>query len=150
VWGISTFSTIAASEQRHVDAVLALMSAYGLADPLPDDVPGVFADPDLQALYDALLLAGSESPAAALRVGAAVEDLDIADLDAALAATANPDLQQVFGNLVAGSENHLRAFVKQLARAGETYVPQFISQERFDAIVGTAATGGRGKANRRR
>ena len=135
-WGLPLFRNLAVSEQRHVDAVLARLAAYGIADPLPDDAAGTFSDPEIQGLFAALVTAGSQSLVEALRVGAMVEDLDIADLDAALALTDNADLRQVFTNLVRGSESHLRSFVAQLARNGATYTPQFISPARFDAIIG--------------
>jgi hypothetical protein len=67
------------------------------------------------------------------------------------------DVQQVYSNLLAGSENHLRAFTQTLSRqTGETYVPQYMDQTAYDAIVagsvqtgaGLAQGGGRG-ANRK-
>jgi len=149
VWGVRTFSNIAASEQRHVDAILTLLAAYGIADPLPDDAAGTFLDPEIQGLYEALVTAGSQSLVDALRVGATIEDLDIADLDVALASTDKPDLQRVYANLTQGSASHLRAFVVQLARSDETYTPQFISQERFDAITGLAVSNARTLMRRR-
>jgi hypothetical protein len=126
-----------------------LLVAYGIADPLPDEEIGTFSDPDMLTLFATLVETGSQTLVDALRVGAMVEDLDLADLDAALAVTANPALQRVYTNLVRGSENHLRAFMAQLVRNGATYTPLFISQERFDAIVGSALSTGRRETRRR-
>lgn len=143
VWGLRPFDSIAASEQRHVDAVLALLATYGIADPLPDAAAGTFSDPEIQGLFEALVTVGGQSIVEALRVGAMVEDLDIADLDAAAAVSENAALQTVYTNLVRGSENHMRSFAAQLARNGQTYTPQFISQARFDAIIGSTVPSGR-------
>ena len=79
-WKLRIFSNIAASEQRHMDAILALLDKYGIADPASDLKPGEFADSDLQDLYDNLLAKGTASQTDALSVGALVEEVDIDDL----------------------------------------------------------------------
>ncbi|MCB0134315.1 MAG: DUF2202 domain-containing protein, partial [Caldilineaceae bacterium] len=71
---------------------------------------GEFTDPAFQALYDELVAQGSISAAEALKVGVAIEELDIADLEQRIAETDNADIQLLYSNLLAGSENHLRAF----------------------------------------
>lgn len=69
----------------------------------------------MQALYEELIAIGSESLQNALIVGANIEEIDIIDLDEAIAATDNLDSQKIYESLRKGSENHLRAFVKNLA-----------------------------------
>jgi hypothetical protein len=142
-WGLQTFQNIAASEQAHTDAVKALLDRYGLDDPATDQV-GVFTNPDLQALYTELVARGSQSLAEALKVGGAIEEIDILDLQERLAQTDNADIQQVFNNLLKGSTNHLRAFVNSLqAQTGETYQPQYLSAEAYQALL-NGTTGGQG------
>jgi len=139
IWGQPTFQNIAASEQAHMDQVKLLLYRYSLADPALE--PGVFSDPELQALYNTLLAQGSVSLADALKVGAAIEEIDILDLEERLALTDNADIQQAFNNLMAGSYNHLNAFVGALAaQTGEIYEPLYLSPEAYDAIV-TSQTG---------
>ena len=121
-WGLPLFQNIAGSEQSHMNSVLALLDNYGLADPVGINPQGVFVNPELQALYDQLVAQGSQSLDAALRVGALIEEIDIADLDTALTTTVQADVNQVFQQLRAGSTNHLRAFVSTLAQqSGATY-----------------------------
>jgi hypothetical protein len=145
-WGMPVFNNIAGSEQAHTEAIAALLDRYDLADPAKGNAPGTFTDPDLQALYDQLIVQGNKSAADALKVGAAIEEIDILDLQERLAETDNADIQTVYKNLMAGSENHLRAFVRNLkTRTGDTYVPQHLSQKAYDVIVN--ATGGRGGGN---
>ena len=43
--GLRVFSNIAASEQKHTDAVAALLDAYGLEDPTIGNGVGEFIDP---------------------------------------------------------------------------------------------------------
>ncbi len=84
-WNLPTFQNISRSEQTHTDAVKTLIDRYGLQDPASSSV-GVFTNPDLQALYNDLVARGSQSLAEALKVGAAIEEIDIRDLRKRLAA----------------------------------------------------------------
>jgi hypothetical protein len=144
--GMPIFQNISQSEQTHTDAVKALIDRYNLIDPASNTV-GVFTNPDLQALYDTLVVRGSQSLSDALKVGAAIEEIDILDLEKYLSQTDNADIQQVFTNLKYGSNNHLSAFTTTLARqTGETYQPQYLSLVAYQAIVDTAGdTGGNGR-----
>ncbi len=136
-WGEAVFSNIARSEQQHTDAVKYLLDLYDVPDPVVDDSVGLFTNPDLQALYEQLVEQGQQSLEAALQVGATIEEIDILDLEAWMEKTDNANILTVFQNLERGSDNHLRAFVGQLeAISGETYEPQYLSQEQYDEIIG--------------
>ena len=104
------FVNIARSEQVHFDTMGLLLTRYGVADPSAGKNPGTYAEPALLALYDKLLASGSESLAKAYDVGVAVENLDIADLKAAISQTSQADVKAAFTNLMNGSANHLAAF----------------------------------------
>jgi hypothetical protein len=137
-WGMRILQNISGSEQTHMDAVKALLDRYDLEDPAAGTDVGVFTNPTLQELYDQLVDEGSQSLADALRVGAAIEEIDILDLEERIAQTDNSDIQLVYENLMRGSRNHLRAFVSTLERqVGEIYQPQYLSQTTYDAIVNT-------------
>lgn len=150
LWGMSVFSNIANSEQTHMDAILTLLDRYGIEDPAADLNMGEFTNPDLQALYDQLVAQGSQSLVEALRVGAAIEEIDILDLQEYLDQTDSADIQQVYSSLLQGSENHLRAFVSVLEQQAASYQFQFLSAGAFEAIVNTAAgsTGNSGQGGR--
>ncbi|MFA6542334.1 MAG: DUF2202 domain-containing protein, partial [Bacteroidota bacterium] len=115
-----------------------------LADPIDGRPAGVFADHELQALYDALLLKGKQNPADAYAAGAAIEEVDIVDLQKRLALTDNDDIAFVYNNLMRGSRNHLRAFVRNLSSQGITYIPKYLSQTEFDQIIASGNERGRG------
>jgi len=143
-WQLPIFNNIAQSETRHMNAVLTLINHYGLDDPIANHNPGVFTNPDLQNLYNSLLQTGKRSLADALKVGAEIEELDIADLEEKIEQTQNPDLQRVYTNLVRGSRNHLRSFVSVFNRqTGQTYQPQHLSLEHYNAIIHSAHEPGR-------
>ncbi len=142
-WQLQLFTRIARSEQRHMDAVKALLDKYSLADPIVDDQVGVFASAKMQQLYQQLTAAGQESAAKALWVGATIEDLDIHDLNTLIAASDNEDIRTVYQNLVKGSRNHLRAFSSWLAALETPYEAQYLTQEEVDAIVSSPREYGR-------
>ena len=89
----------------------------------------------MQALYNQLIAQGSTSNIEALKVGATIEDVDIKDLRNLSAETTNSLILNVYSNLMCGSRNHMRAFSGSLKNLGVTYVPQFITQAEYDAII---------------
>ena len=149
-WGLRVFSNIAASEQRHMDAVKILLLKYNIEDPVKDDSVGVFSNPEMTKLYEELVAKGLQSPADALMVGATIEDLDIYDLQKWLLKVDNTDIVFVFSNLKKGSENHIRAFTRILKNQyGITYKAQYITQEELDLIL-SSGSNGPGYGRRRR
>ncbi len=113
--GNATFTRIAASEQRHMDAVGKLIRRYKLTDPAKGMAAGEFRNAGLQKLYDELVAKGSASASAALEVGRTIEQVDIADLQQRQADSGHADVRWVFERLERGSENHLRAFTSQIS-----------------------------------
>ena len=147
IYGLQAFQNIAASELTHASAIQSLLGLYAISDPAGNTPAGVFVDPALQALYDQLLAQGERSLAEAIKAAAAVEEIDILDLQARLDQTAMLDIVQVYKNLEAGSENHLRAFVSLLkVQTNEVYQPGYLSAEEYQRILsGTAGNGNRGR-----
>ncbi len=135
LWNQAVFDNIATSEQQHFEAVGDLISRYRLIDPAGQDMAGVFQNRDLQVMYDTLVQRGSESPLAALQVGALIEETDLVDLATAIVETDQSDLSRVYENLLQGSRNHLRAYVGAIEAMGLPYEAQVLSQAQLDAIV---------------
>lgn len=138
-FGVSIFSNIAASEQTHTDAVLDLMTAYQVEDSASQSM-GVFNNAELAKLYSDLIAKVDRSVEDALIVGATIEDLDILDLDEKATHTDNVALQSLYSNLKCGSENHMRAFTRQLNNRALSYEPTYISLVQYQEIL--AATNG--------
>jgi len=139
LWGVAVFSQIALSETTHTEAILALLTKYGIDDPAAGKAAGEFEDPALQALYNTLIAMGRPNLIGALKVGALIEETDIHDINAKKAVTDEADILKVYGSLLCGSRNHLRAFNGQLLAQGVTYVPQVITQAEWDAIANAPA-----------
>lgn len=135
LWSPPVFANISASEATHSAAVKALLDRYQLADPLAGLANGTFKTPAFQSLYSSLVAASRVSLIEALKVGAQIEELDMRDITVQKAAIDNADILMVYDNLLRGSRNHLRAFMKVLTQQGGIYVPQYIGQAEFDAIV---------------
>lgn len=135
-YGLSIFNNIAGSESTHMAAVKTLLDQYGLADPAAGKAVGVFTNPDLQALYNQLIAQGRQSLSAALKVGAAIEEIDIRDLQTRSASTTHTDIQSVYARLQNASYNHLRAFTRTLTnQTGETYQPQYLAAATYQSII---------------
>ena len=132
---MKTFFNIAKSEQKHMDEMGKLVEKYDLPDPVKDDAIGVFTDPEMQKLYAELIEKGSGSKLDALKTGALIEDLDIADLESLLKEADNIDIRLVYLNLVKGSRNHIRSFNRQVEKSGGTYEPEYITREMFNTII---------------
>ncbi len=145
-WGLSVFEKISSSEQRHMDLIKTLLVKYNIEDPVKTDAPGVFSDPEMAKLYKELVSKGKKSLLSALAVGATIEDLDIYDLENAVKKVKNNDIKNVYSLLIRGSENHMRAFFRQLERAGGYYKAQYISQKRLNEILSKT----QGRRGRRR
>lgn len=134
-WGEAVFANIADSEASHKAAMLRLLQRYGLPDPAQDRPAGSFADPALQAMYDALAARTRSGALEALQVGAEIEEIDLIDILERRAQTDREPIQRTYDNLLAGSENHLRAFVRALAARGVIYAPRHLPQAQFDAVI---------------
>ncbi len=143
-WNLRVFNNISRSEQMHTDAIKALLEKYDLSDPVVNDDLGVFQNQDLQNLYDGLVASGDSSLISALYVGTAIEEIDILDLQNELENVVdNGDITFVYENLMRGSRNHLRAFVKNLSSNGIEYAPRYLSEEAYLEIISSDHEHGR-------
>lgn len=113
-YGVKIFQNIPNSEMSHMEATLSIIKKYQLIDPMDRNPRGIFTDPALQFLYNALVSQGQVSLLAAYQVGAKIEELDIYDLNKSIAVTNNQDVKLVYDFLNKGSRNHLRSFYKKI------------------------------------
>lgn len=134
-WKVRIFANISRAEQAHMDAVKLMLDRYQISAPAAALPAGTFDDAGLQQLYVDLVAKGSLSIVDALEVGATIEDLDLRDVTALIASSDNIDLDTLYQNLAKGSRNHLRSFVDQLALLSVTYLPLYLDQAAFDAII---------------
>jgi hypothetical protein len=136
-WDQQVFSHISESEIYHMSQMKLWIDKFKLEDPVirNNDKQGVFTDQSLQKLYNELTASGLQNKEAAFRAGAKVEEVDILDLKAALAETSNTELQSTYKYLIRASENHLRAFARNLNALGADYKPVVMTQKEFDAII---------------
>jgi len=136
IWGQRVFDNISSSEQTHTEAVLALINRYSLSDPAAGNGIGIFTNATLQSLNDTLVAGGSSSLIDALMVGAAIEEIDMIDINRYIDQLENnDDIVLVYENLLKGSRNHLRAFVSNLEKQGVTYQPQYMDADEYQQII---------------
>jgi hypothetical protein len=136
-YALPLFRNISNSELRHTTAVAELLDKYDLEDPATDHRRGIFQHPGIQSLYNRLVAKGNQSFEEAILVGLEIEDMDIADLENAIAGDVdNEDIIFVYTNLIRGSSNHLKAFWFHAERNSIPWEPSHISKERFHEILG--------------
>ena len=134
-WGLRPLGNISGSEQVHMDAILALLNHYGVSGPAEGLGIGEFHSANMRALYESPIQQGVKSHAEAVRVGLAIEELDIADLRAAAERTRKPEILAVYADLERGSRNHLRASYRWMRRLGVHYAPEHLSARDFESIA---------------
>lgn len=135
IWKINNFNNIGNSEQTHIDAMESLIKRYNLTDPAENKGIGEFSNPGLQELHNGLIEQGSKSEIDALKVGAAIEEIDIIDIEEYIAQTSKQDIITVYENLLKGSRNHLRSFVSVMEKRGINYMPQYLPIQQFNDII---------------
>ena len=135
-WAYKVFLNISGSEQNHMDAMLKMLDKYEVPDPAEGNGPGEFTDGSISSLYTALVNRSEISLLEAFMVGGYIEEMDIIDLEAAIAETDKASLTNAYSNLLAASRNHLRTFVSHVRNLGEEYEPQLMSEDDVNAIVG--------------
>jgi hypothetical protein len=112
-YGANVFGNILESESTHQARVLTLLQARNIPDPRSAEL-GVFKNQELQKLYNQLIERGNKSAVEAYKVGVAIEEKDIADISTQLATATDQDVIATLESLRSASENHLRAFNRQL------------------------------------
>ena len=146
LWNMPIFLNISQSESRHTASIAKLLSAYNITDPVDDSQIGVFEDPEIQKLFTDLIAQGSVSLADAYVVGATIEEMDIIDLEEALAETDNADLERVYSNLKNGSIHHLSAFSRAIEnQTGTDYIPRLMTTEEYSQLTSSRGNRGLGK-----
>ncbi|WP_456377935.1 DUF2202 domain-containing protein [Thiolapillus sp.] len=135
LWGDPVFDNIAAAEQRHMDSMKLLLDRYGLVDPVLDDTVGVLGNADVVVLYEELTTRSALSLEEALHAAAYNEELDMIELQQAIAGSTHADVTKAYENLLRGSRNHLRVFVAQIEGLGIVYEAQVLTQDEVDEIV---------------
>jgi len=117
-YGVRVFENIRDSEARHMEAVNTVIERYGEIENDAIDLPtGEFGVETVSMLYETLMEQGSASLDDAIDVAVLIEETDIADLmdsmddlETAEGEVTAPDVHEMYSHLLAGSENHHRAF----------------------------------------
>lgn len=148
------------SEERHKCAVTDMLAKYGIPSPSTNDNVGVFTGAAygwyFTDKFNALVARGEVSELDALYVGAFIEELDMLDInqcpkviieadnginelsECGKVYTDKADIQRLYGSLIAGSEDHLRAYVSNIEKqiGPGNYLAQILDQEQLDTILG--------------
>ena len=154
------FGKIDDSEQKHTDAVKAMIEKYGLQDPSTNDNVGVFTGENygwyFTEKFKLLVERASISELEALYVGAFIEELDMMDInqcpqvivetengindvtECGKIYTDNADVSNLYASLLDGSDSHLEGYVRNIEQyiGKGNYQAQVLPQEEVDEILG--------------
>ena len=154
------FGKIDDSEQRHTDAVKAMIEKYGLQDPSTNDNVGVYTGEEygwyFTEKFEELVARASLGELEALYVGAFIEELDMMDIEqcpkvivatdngindvseCGRVYTDNADIDHLYASLLDGSDSHLEGYVKNIEKyiGKGNYQAQILPQEQVDQILG--------------
>jgi len=128
------FEDTARSEQSHMDAALMLLNKYGLQDPSKAE-KGRFVNVSLQQTYDRLMVLGLRSENESLSAAAEYEEISIVDLEKQIKATDKQDVKTVYEGLLAGSQKHLRSYVRALQERGIQYSPLHLDPADYERLI---------------
>lgn len=156
------FTNIEDSETKHIDSMINQLTIFDLVDVNAYDGQGQFSDINYGAYftekYQELTQQGQQtSLLLALKAGALIEELDLHDIiycpevivedaengigevECGLIYTDEKSLINSYNNLLDGSKNHMRAFVRQIEATFPEecpYTAQYLLQDEVDEILG--------------
>jgi|GEM_PF-719649 len=134
--GDPLFASLAQSAATLMNADDSILSRYNLTNP-EQNAAGQFSNPQIQQLYQLYTGQAGGTVPNALLIAAQSEDQHIASLYAAIGHTTNADLKFIYSQQLAFASNNLRAISQQLGGYGQSYTPQYLSQDAYNAIVTT-------------
>jgi hypothetical protein len=136
-YDLRVFKNISESESMHMQHAKDLLDKFGISDPVSGshEAAGMFLSTKLSNLYDNMMREGNKSVIDALSVSAKFEEMDIKELKEYCSETSDVNVKSTYQALINASENHLRAFVRNLKVRGTDYLPVYLSKAEFDNII---------------
>jgi hypothetical protein len=122
-------------DRGHIEEVTVMLQKHSNPDPTINNSVDDLVKQGLVSLFDNLLTRGKLSALEALYVGAAIEEVDMLDLQQAIDNADNDHIRRMYENLLNGSRNHLRTYIKQIEERGNVYEALFLSQDEINAVI---------------
>lgn len=129
------FENIMSAEKVHQEHVLSLLNELNIEPSGYSQNAGEFSNKEVKDIYDLLMKTGAFSFTDALLASARYEEKDISDLRKLYSKAENEKIRSLYECLDKASQNHLRAFVKNLKREGIDFNPSILSAGEFDLII---------------
>lgn len=134
-YSLKVFENIMNAEKMHMEHVLNLLNNLNIEATGYTQTAGEFSIKEIEDIYDELMKTGGYSVTDALLASTRYEERDISDLRNYYSKTDNESIKTLYGCLDKASQNHLRAFVRNLKREGINYSPRILSSEEFNEII---------------
>ncbi|RFO96418.1 hypothetical protein DIC66_14055 [Rhodoferax lacus] len=136
VWNLPLFTNLRESASTTSESAKLLLDRYQQADPMYGLPSGTFKSPEFQALYEKFANVTRENLIEALTVSIEMEELNVRELsDQKAQVVNNADVLIIYDSVLKASIGRLVAAMRELNQRGVSYVPKFITQAEFDAIL---------------
>ncbi|MBK7159715.1 MAG: DUF2202 domain-containing protein [Ignavibacteria bacterium] len=124
------FENIMSAEKTHQDHVLNLLSELNIDPDGYTQSAGEFSNKEVKDIYELLM---KTIPSFSERL--ICKKRKISDLRKFYSKAENEKIRSLYECLDRASQNHLRAFVKNLKREGIDFNPSILSADEFDLII---------------
>lgn len=137
MWDLNVFQYTTNSEKQNIQLITFLADRYAIQLPecLFFDEPGVFEKASISRLYNTMVREGETSMFSAMNLSAKMEEMDIRKFRKLMNETSNPEILQILEKLETNAQKHLTALIVALEHYGDTYEPQILSLDEFNAII---------------
>lgn len=129
------FENVLNAEKVHQEHVMNLLNELNIDPSGYSQSAGEFSIKDVKDIYDLLMKTGGFSLTDALLASARYEEKDISDLRNFSSKAENERIKSLYDCLDKASQNHLRAFVRNLKREGINYKPSILNADDYDLII---------------
>jgi len=131
---VTVFLNIANASKVYQAADNVILQRYGMATP-EKNATDEYSSQKLQSTVANDVNTGSNSVRDALIVSARAEDMHIADLEAAIGRTDNPDLQFMDRQELLSSRNNLRTISQWITAYQGAYIPTYITVDYYKNLT---------------
>ncbi|HMS63804.1 MAG TPA: DUF2202 domain-containing protein [Ignavibacteria bacterium] len=129
------FGNVMDAEKSHMQHVTDVINELNIDASVIDLTPGQFTNKDVNNIYEEMMKIGAFSFSDALRAAARYEENDILDLRKFYSKAENEKIKALYDCLDKATQNHMRAFAKNLKSEDIIYNPTVLTADEYNEII---------------
>jgi len=134
-WQLHDFKVLLQEEEQQLDQLAKFVKSANGIDLMAHRRAGQYNIPNIQDKYDQYVLQANQSKVASLFIGAAMAEMNYLSMSERLNLTEDKKLRAIYTDRLLNSEFTLRQMVWNLAKMKVMYLPQFISERKYQQIM---------------